>query len=635
MCPRPERLTAAHPSGYKIYDLGVQSVLDGETQSERPSIKDKQGCCWNVADALDEVKAPAKESPDSQPAEARAPPAAQDQPAIASQADDLEALRSAVVDAAGISAGLWLSYLFVLFYLLIAAGGVTHRDLFFANPVKLPFLNVDLPLRGFFSLGPGLFLIVHAYVLLHFDLFARKIGTFDIQLRAQVADPDLRSRLRRQLPINIFVQFLAGPPEVRRGPVGLLLKLIARISLVLGPVALLVFFQLQFLPYHDEWITWWQRLAVVLDLVLLWVLWPEIERSESGRPSWWRLGWLRTSMLACATAVALPLVFVIATFPGELLDGALPSLSLRRQLVAGGVNPVRRMPTSLWSNRLVLPGFDVIDHTRFDSEAKVVATPETASLRARHLEGAILAGAVLRKVDLTGAYLQGANLIQAELQGANLEGAQLQGATLAEAQLQGTSLIEAHLQGATLSQAQLQGANLYKAELGGAILFEAHLQGADLIDAHLQGAMLSRARLQGANLDRAQLLGALLDAAHLESASLRDVSAGMDAISKALTQGARFAAARPAPDVYERGLAEQWRVIGCAPEGAPYVLGKLVEALDTGNSPFARDSPQVPPLASAFLKDDCAGGHGVSEATRAHLMALRDRAAQPAAPGAP
>ena len=105
----------------------------------------------------------------------------------------------------------------------------------------------------------------------------------------------------------------------------------------------------------------------------------------------------------------------------------------------------------------------------------------------------------------------------------------------------------------------------------------------------------------GANPDKAQLLGAFLDAAHLESASLRDVSAGMDAISKALTQGARFAAARPAPDVYERGLAEQWRVIGCAPEGAPYVLGKLVEALDTGNSPFARDSPQVPPLASAFL----------------------------------
>jgi hypothetical protein len=75
---------------------------------------------------------------------------------------DLETIRTAVTDAAGVSAGLWLSYLFVLFYLLVAAGGVPHRDLFFESPVKLPFLNVDLPLRGFFWLGPALFLIVHA-----------------------------------------------------------------------------------------------------------------------------------------------------------------------------------------------------------------------------------------------------------------------------------------------------------------------------------------------------------------------------------------------------------------------------------------------------------------------------------------
>jgi hypothetical protein len=59
-------------------------------------------------------------------------------------------LRDAVVDAGSVGGGLWLSYLFVFFYLAIAAGGVTHRDLLFENPVKLPFLNIDLPLIGFF-----------------------------------------------------------------------------------------------------------------------------------------------------------------------------------------------------------------------------------------------------------------------------------------------------------------------------------------------------------------------------------------------------------------------------------------------------------------------------------------------------
>src|SRR5215471_10856538 len=89
---------------------------------------------------------------------------------FAAKAKDLGALRDAVVDAASVGAGLWLSYLFALFYFAIAAGAVTHRDLFLESSVKLPFLNVELPLEAFFILGPFVFLIVHAYVLLHFLL---------------------------------------------------------------------------------------------------------------------------------------------------------------------------------------------------------------------------------------------------------------------------------------------------------------------------------------------------------------------------------------------------------------------------------------------------------------------------------
>ena len=103
---------------------------------------------------------------------------------FAAKATDLQALRDAVVDAASVSTGLWLSYLFVLFYFAIAAGAVTHRDLFLENPVKLPFLNVELPLKAFFVLGPLVFLVVHAYVLLHFVLLAGKIGAFHEELEA-------------------------------------------------------------------------------------------------------------------------------------------------------------------------------------------------------------------------------------------------------------------------------------------------------------------------------------------------------------------------------------------------------------------------------------------------------------------
>src|SRR3954468_1448226 len=107
---------------------------------------------------------------------------------FAAKAKDLQALRDAVVEASTVSGALWISYIFVFLYLAVAAGAVTHKDLFFANPVKLPFLNVELPLLAFFVLGPLLFLIVHAYTLLHFAILADKVGAFHVELEAQIRD---------------------------------------------------------------------------------------------------------------------------------------------------------------------------------------------------------------------------------------------------------------------------------------------------------------------------------------------------------------------------------------------------------------------------------------------------------------
>ena len=86
----------------------------------------------------------------------------------------LEAARKSVEDAAPVSGVLWLSYLFTLFYIGVAAGGVTHKQLLLEDPVKLPFLSVDLPLVAFFALSPILFVIVHAYTLMHFIVLAAK-----------------------------------------------------------------------------------------------------------------------------------------------------------------------------------------------------------------------------------------------------------------------------------------------------------------------------------------------------------------------------------------------------------------------------------------------------------------------------
>ena len=104
-------------------------------------------------------------------------------PPIAADADDLKAIKKAVDDAAAVGGGLWLSYLFVLFYLAVAAGAVTHADLFLENSVKLPFLNVELPLLAFFFLAPILLIVVHAYTLVHLVFLTEKAKRFDEAVR--------------------------------------------------------------------------------------------------------------------------------------------------------------------------------------------------------------------------------------------------------------------------------------------------------------------------------------------------------------------------------------------------------------------------------------------------------------------
>jgi uncharacterized protein YjbI with pentapeptide repeats len=495
---------------------------------------------------------------------------------FADKATDLQALRDAVADAGNVGAGLWLSYVFVLLYLAIAAGGVTHRDLLLVSPVKLPFLNVELPLNDFFVWGPFLLLVVHGYVLLHLVRLAGKSGAFEAELRRKIPGDERRERLvLSQLPSNILVQFLARPDDP--AAVRVVQWLIAQVSLVFLPIIVLVLFQLKFLPYHDQAISTWHRVAVFIDISLLWMLWFRVTRGEETLLRW-RIVWRRKSAWGWGLVSLIPLllVFFVATFPNELLDEIGPSVpvvpnkwlpwkrgdfaqgwsSLHELLVAGDVDEVTGKLTSLWSNRLVLPNTDVVDHEKFDTEAKFAAATQTLSLRGRHLEGALMPSARLRKVDFSSAHLQHANLSGADLREAKfgsssarasadlreaiLIGAQLQGALLDGVELYRALLVGAQLQGASLDWAGLLGADLSAGHLEGASLSHSRLQGASLNDAHLQAVSLNGADLRGASLRVAEMQGASLIGTQLGGASLDDAGLQGASLDNAELQGASF-----------------------------------------------------------------------------------------------
>ena len=467
-------------------------------------------------------------------------------PPIAAKHDDLETIKKAVEDAASVGAPLWLSYLFLLLSIAITAGGVRHADLLLENPVELPFLNIKLPLIAFFVLAPILFVIVHAYVMAHLALLSDKAKRFHEELRRQIDGTNethkIRDGLRRQLPINIFVQFLAGPLEIREGLFSVLLWAVAWVSLVAGPVLLLLLLHVQFLPYHDSRITWMHRGTLIFELVIIWWLWMKIlsgrskpdalEKTNTGPLAQiWNgfLWWSRNIIAWPLTGLIVLFSVFLATFPGEweqwpfTLARRLEPIATKATLKIFGdpvnldgiplfvanLNPDEN--TRSWpANTLNLKDFVIYEALKVDDRKMLALKPRTYSLHGRHLEYANLSAAWLGNVDLRGAHLEGATLVRAHLQGASFDRAYLDGA----------SLSFAHLQGATFPFARLQGASLTGANLEGADLGSAQLQGASLGFAHLEGASLEMAELQGASLSYAQLLGASLAIAKTEATDL-------------------------------------------------------------------------------------------------------------------
>ena len=296
----------------------------------------------------------------------------------------------------------------MLLYLAIAAGAVTHEDLFFEKAVKLPFLGIELPLVAFFALAPLIFLVGHAYTLVHLAMLTDKAKGYHEALHKRMGDKDglsqeepaerkaKRDGLRRQLPSNIFVQFLAGPKQgdfserlFRR-----LLHAIPWVTLAIAPVLMLLMMQIQFLPYHSSFVTCTQRVALGLDLALIWWLWLNIlsglEMDDWARR---RAAWLWRPLGVALSLVVLLLSVTVVTFPGEWQE-ELPSWPILPAMDEWGkpateTDAKRNLPTALLFRDWVVYARRVSLHDwLFNAKPDVITfrrLPFSSTLRLRRL----------------------------------------------------------------------------------------------------------------------------------------------------------------------------------------------------------------------------------------------------------
>jgi uncharacterized protein YjbI with pentapeptide repeats len=474
----------------------------------------------------------------------------------------LDALLASLNGSAERFQTLWFSFLGLTLYFAIAALATTHRDLLLNNPQTLPILNIKVELLPFYVIAPLLYLVFHFYLLMMLVLLARTGAEFDKLLRTTLPGEPERERYRAQVGNALFLQLLVGMKGERTGVNALLMGLIALITIVLAPLATLVLMQMMFLPYHHLRITWWHRVVVIADLVLIVVMTYRCFFPRGIRKAPLALGALSRKP-RWATAMALCVLLGVGLFPvtywlsfqqgrwageprfsfnawqwwrGEppVFAKSDPNYAATANGVVFGLFPDRLNLTSeivgeeRWEetkNEIESRGGDFVPTIELNGRDLQAAYSGEVDLRGVSLAWAVLRGADLEYERLDGArlfdtQLQGAHLHRAQLQGANLIQAQLQSAHLDRADLQGGYLVGAHLQGADLSNAQLQGTDLAVAQLQGADLRSAQLQVADLTGAQLQGADLRGAQLQGADLRNAQLQGADLSKADLASCDL-------------------------------------------------------------------------------------------------------------------
>jgi uncharacterized protein YjbI with pentapeptide repeats len=468
-------------------------------------------------------------------------------------------------------------------YLLVIVFGTTHLDLLFGKGIKLPFVDVEVPIAGFYTVAPYLLVLVHFNFLLQLQLLSRKLYAFNFRAPNDEWTGSLRDQLYG-FPFTIYLVGRANP--IVRAFLGLMVS----ITIILLPLITLVAMQLMFLAYQEESITWAQRAAIWIDVGVIVALWPLImDPEDDWRAFWsrifaayspkWRL-WLalpilfaglslvffgtslRIFLIGIGLAIFSPLPAVIGFKRGHRREILLTLVLLVFALWFMSLLRTSELQPILWqvytqhtaANSLVLAAVFLavllalfwkifiqrgslvfvmaicifpllslsimVDGERMEQQVTRIQDNQQTQL-CNLRKG-------FRSIFLPGETLIAKQSAKPEVLGLIRRGSWREALTQIEPlklgknrKLRHAFLLGTILTGAQLGDVDLQGANLGLAQLQGANLSSAHLQGASLGVAQLQGANLDDAQLQGANLGRAQLQGATLGSATLQGANLR------------------------------------------------------------------------------------------------------------------
>lgn len=408
------------------------------------------------------------------------------QAAQASLAD----LRKAVDESAKQVRTSFIWFMTISMYFAVVAATTTHEQLFLGQSIKIPIIDVTLPIDAVYLVSPLVYAIIYVSLLIQTDGLERTLHLFAERLKG-VSEEQRRSEATMTCDLAFVHLYLRTSNSFF---VTLLTWAVFVVSLFIIPLAIMLLFQMYFLPYKHPWLTYFHMGFVLVTTAVAIFFWfrfaPALEIFRG------RTSWINSSL-----RLAIPTAGAALAFGSTLV--LVPEHSWIDLRTQGGVFESMR---SIVKRSLDLRGVAIGDDT------KVI------TLDRRNYSGADFSGARLTNVDLTNTDLEAARFHRTTLRKVRIicrghdslpdwvttelcsvAALSMPSASLSDVRMDGLSVGYLNLAGATLAQSRLTidaaMVNLSEAKLWGSSIGDADFSIAEQIDrfvdwAYFGGAIL-------------------------------------------------------------------------------------------------------------------------------------------------
>jgi hypothetical protein len=179
----------------------------------------------------------------------------------------LASLIAAINDGAKAAQTGALAFAAVGLYLLATAFSATDEDLLLDRTLAISQLGAQISVTVSFAMMPILFLALHVFTLIRYDMLAINVRQFRADLEALVPVAWDRERCRQLLANVEFIQRLTAPPG---SPLcSRLYGFVAWVVIAGFPVIVLLAVQTNALRYQSLIVNYVQRVALLVDLIML------------------------------------------------------------------------------------------------------------------------------------------------------------------------------------------------------------------------------------------------------------------------------------------------------------------------------------------------------------------------------